>query len=74
MIVISSKGSSRRHNSGSSCSNGWSGTGRGSHSPSGGLVVVLVILTEVYYKESCILAMQLVMVRVRVRVIIWIPV
>lgn len=71
MIVISSKGSSRRSNSGSSCSNGWSGTGRGSHSPSGGLVVVLVIVTQVCYKESCILAMQLVMDKVRV--IIWIP-
>ena len=72
MIVISSKGSSRRSNSGSSCSNGWSGTGRGSHSPSGGLVVILVIVTQVYYKESCILAMQLVMDKVKV--IIWIPV
>ena len=72
MIVISSKGSSRRSNSGSSCSNGWSGTGRGSHSPSGGLVVILVIVTQVNYKESCILAMQLVMDKVKV--IIWIPV
>lgn len=70
MIVISSKGSSRRSNSGSSCSNGRSGTGRGSHSPSGGLVVVLVIVTQVYYKESCILAMQLVMDKVRVIILI----
>ena len=36
MIVIRSKGSSRSSESGSSCSDGWSGNGSGSHSPSAG--------------------------------------
>lgn len=52
-----------------------SGTGRGSHSPSGGLVVVLVIVTQVYYKESCIIISNAISNgQSTVRVIIWIPV